>query len=247
MSKRSPKQPPPKTTASNQKPFYIALAVIVIGGGAFIFSRVHAASVVSIPANVAVTTADTSGFHGYFLGSPTAPVEVTEYGDLECPGCAGFSQIQFPYVKTRLINTGKIRLRYRDFPWDQLHRHPRVAAHALACANDQGHNWDVIEKMFATQDSWASLPDPMPALGDIVKGVGGDVGVWTTCMKSAKYAGRIQASLEEGTAIGVKSTPSFLIGGRIYEGLGSDQMEHLVDSLIAASSAANAAGGTHRP
>ncbi|HEY3934545.1 MAG TPA: thioredoxin domain-containing protein [Gemmatimonadales bacterium] len=221
--------------ASNQRPFYIVLAAVVVGGGAVIFSRVHGASAVSIPANVVVTAADTTGFRGYLLGSPTATVEVTEYGDLECPGCAAFSQIQFPDVKTQLINTGKIRLRYRDFPWDALHRHPRVAAHALACANDQGHNWDVIEQMFATQDSWATVSDPMPALGAIVKSVGGNVGTWTSCMRTAKYAGRIQASLDEGNAIGVKSTPSFLIGGRIYAGLGSDQMAHIVDSLIAAS------------
>ena len=220
---------------SGQRPFYLTLAVLILVGGAFIASRSRNGGSISIPANVAVTVADTSGFRGYVLGSANAPVEVTEYGDLECPGCGSFSQVQFPDVKARLIDTGKLRLRYRDYPWDALHKHPRVAAHALACSNDQGHSWDVIERMFAVQNDWATASDPIPKLSDIVKSVGVDVSTWEACMRSAKYAGRIQASLDEGNAIGVKSTPSFLIGGRIYTGIGSDEMARLVDSLIGAT------------
>nr|MBP7622015.1 thioredoxin domain-containing protein [Gemmatimonadales bacterium] len=63
---------------------------------------------------------------------------------------------------------------------------------------------------------------------------------WQSCMESAKYAGRIQASLDEGARIGVGSTPSFLIGGRIYTGLNSDGMVQLVDSLIAAQAGTKA-------
>ncbi len=220
---------------SGQKFFYIALGVIVVAGAVFIGTRAKSGAMVSIPANVVVTPTDTSGFHGYVLGSANAPVEVTEYGDLECPGCASWSITQFPDVKLRLIDTGKMRLRYRDYPWDALHMHPRVAAHALACANDQGHSFDVMEKMFDTRQDWAVVPNPMPALGDIIKSVGGNLGNWTECMQSGKYAGRIQASLNEGNAIGINTTPSFVIGGRVYAGgIGSDALVKLVDSLIAA-------------
>lgn len=222
--------------ASGQKPFYIVLAVVVVGGVAFIASRATGGASVSIPANVVVTVADTSGFRGYFLGSADAPIEVTEYGDLECPVCASYAQVQFPDIQAQLIGTGKIRLRYRDFPLDGAHMHPRVAAHAVACSNDQGHAWDVIEKMFASQAEWSRATNPMPALGDIVKSVGANVDTWTACMQSKKYAGRIQASFNEASALGVPGTPTFLIAGRLYDNkLGSDQMVKLVDSLIAAA------------
>jgi len=220
---------------TSQRRFYFVVAAAAAAGAAFLVSSTRKSSSVSIPANVVVTANDTSGFHGYVLGSASAPIEVTEYGDLECPGCAVFSQIQFPDVKARLIDPGKIRLRYRDYPWDQLHKHPRVAAHAVACANEQGHSWDVIEKMFATQEAWALARDPIPALRDIVKGVGGNPDTWTTCMQSAKFAGRIQASLDEGKALGVGVTPSFIIGGRIFAGITGDEMVRVVDSLIAAA------------
>jgi protein-disulfide isomerase len=227
--------------ASGQKPFYIALGVVIVGGGIFIATRLSGGRPISIPANVVVTTADTAGFRGYFLGSPSAPVEVTEYGDFQCPQCAGFDQVQLPDVKVRLIDTNKMRLRYRDWPIDALHSHTRVASHAAACANDQGRFWEVKDGLFRRQNDWAFRSNPMPIFTDIMKSAGVDVTAWDACMQSKKYAGRIQASLEEGTKLGVNGTPTFLIGGRLYPNIGSDEVVRLVDSLIAAMPPAAAA------
>jgi protein-disulfide isomerase len=56
------------------------------------------------------------------------------------------------------------------------------------------------------------------------------------CMQSAMYAGRIQASYDEGSKLGVGSTPTFLIDGRLYPGvLASDSIRKLVDRLTAAA------------
>ena len=223
--------------APGQKPFYIALGIVVAGGVWFIASRMLGSHNVSIPANVVVTAADTSGFRGYVMGAASAPVEVTEYGDFQCPQCANFDQVQLPDIKVRLIDAGKARLRYRDFPLDGVHSHTRVASHAAACADDQQHFWDVKEAMFRRQNDWAFSANPMPVFTDIVKAAGLNVDAWNVCMKSAKFAGRIQASANEGAALGVNSTPSFLIGGRIYANMASDQMVKLVDSIIAAAPA----------
>ena len=179
--------------ASNQKPFYIALGVVIVGGGAFIASRMKSPDV-AIPANVVVTTADTSGFHGYVIGSPTAPVEVTEYGDLECPICASFETVQFPDIKTRLIDAGKVFFRYRDYPIDGAHKHPRIAAHAAACADEQGKYWPAQAAMFSRQTDYALSDSPLPPLRDIMTSVGVDLDKWNACMVSKKYAGQIKAS-----------------------------------------------------
>jgi protein-disulfide isomerase len=56
-------------------------------------------------------------------------------------------------------------------------------------------------------------------------------------MKSGKYAGRIQASLNEGVQVGVNSTPTLLIGNRLYKGrFDSDAIIKTVDSLAPRSS-----------
>ena len=59
-----------------------------------------------------------------------------------------------------------------------------------------------------------------------------DLGRYDACMSSAKYAGRIQASQQEGERLGVNSTPTLMVGGRLYQGrFDSDAIIHLVDSL----------------
>ena len=225
--------------ATNQKPFYIALGVVVVGGIAFIASRMGRAKDVPIPVNVVVTAADTAGFRGYVAGSPTAPVEVTEYADFQCPHCGNFAQVQWPDLKVRLIASGKARWRFRDFPIEGPGS--VTAAHAAACANDQGKYWPMEELLFGRQTEWALRPNPMPTITDIARAAGMDVAAWNACMTSAKYAGRIQASGNEATALGVKYTPSFVIEGRIYTGLSADDIVRMVDSITAA----HAAPGAH--
>ncbi len=217
--------------ASGQKPFYIALGVVVVGGGVFIATKAGSGHPVSIPANVVVTVTDTTGFRGYFIGSADAPVEIAEFAVYQCPHCAVFDQVQYPELKARLIDNSKARLRFRDFPIEGAQS--RTAAHAAACANDQGHFADYKEALFRRQSDWAFHPDPMPVMDDIAKGIGVVAKDFDDCMQSAKYAGRIQASFDEGTKLGVNATPSFLIGGRIYNSTSSDEMVKIVDSLIA--------------
>lgn len=223
--------------AQGQKPFLIAIGVIVLAGIAFIAMRMSDQGV-SIPANPVVTTADTAGFRGYILGAESAPVEVTEYADFQCPGCGAFATVQFPDIKTRLIDTGKIRFRYRDFPLDGAHVHARIASHTAACANDQGKFWEVEDGIYARQTEWSFASDAMPIMRQIVEAAGVNGATWLECMQSAKYAGRIQASYDEGVRVGVPSTPTFLIEGRLYPGMSADRMVRLVDSLIAVKTAA---------
>ncbi len=221
------------------KSFYAVLGVIALAGLAVIaWLALRPAGDTSIPANVTVTAADTSGFHGYFMGSDSAPVEVTEYADYQCPGCQQFELLQMPIVREQLIGTGRVRWRYRDFPIDQLHSHARVAAHAAACADEQGRYWDMHRLLYQGQSNWAESGKADNYFRDYAKQLGLDLDRYDACMKSGKYAGRIQASKDEGERVGVNSTPTLLIRGRLYPGgLNSDALEHLVDSLAPAAGA----------
>lgn len=213
------------------KGFYLALAAVaIIGAGILVYQITKPA--VSIPANVAVLPADTAGFRGYVLGSDSAPVEIVEYGDYQCPGCANFDIVTLPDVKERLVATGKARFVYRDFPLDRIHPHARLAAHAAACADEQGKYWQMHDLLFQGQPDWSS-GNAERIIRGYAQAASLDMARYSECMESARYAGRIQASYEEGVALGVGGTPQFLIGGRIYEGMGYDAMRRLVDSLAA--------------
>ena len=213
--------------------FYLLLGVIAIAGAALLYYLVRRPAAVSIPANVAVLAADTAGFRGYVLGSESAPVEITEYADFECPACGDFASVQFPDVRERLIATGRVRWRFRDFPLSQ-HRNARVAAHAAACANDQGKYWEMHDAIFAGQGQWSLERNAAPTYRRYAGTLGLDQAAFDECMQSARYAGRIQASVEEGVRLGVGSTPTFLIDGRLYPGvMPSDSIRAIVDRLSA--------------
>lgn len=218
--------------AQGNKGFVMALAAVLVVGVGFIAWNLTAGAAPSIPANVAVMPADTSGFRGYLLGDANAPIEITEYADFQCPACGAFETVQFPDVRNRLIETGKVLFRYRDLPLDGFPQ-SRLAAHSAACADDQGKFWEMKRTIYQRQPDWSMQGDAYDIFGEIAETNGLDVGAWEECMQSAKYAGRIQASLEEANAVGARSTPTFLIEGRLYGGMSGDQMVRLVDSLLA--------------
>ncbi len=195
--------------------FYFVLGAAALAGIAVLVYQVQKPKAVSIPVNVTVLAADTAGFRGYFLGSDSAKIEVTEYADYQCPVCQDFENIQFPAVRQQLIETGIVRWRYRDFPLD-MHPNARVAAHAAACANDQGKFWAMHDALYQHQAEWSPMKNAAAAFSDYAKAAGLDVSPYDQCMRDAKYAGRIQASYDEGLKVGVSGTPNFLIAGRLY-------------------------------
>lgn len=189
---------------------------------------------VSIPANVTIMPDDTAGFSGYYLGSDSAPVVITEYADYQCPACQGFEMQQFGAIRSRLIQTGKVRWRYRDFPLD-IHQHSRLAAHSAACAEEQGKFWEQHASLYLHQREWFFEGVAADEFRDYAEENGLDVERYDACMESARYAGRIEASLQEAVRVGANSTPSFVIGNRLYTGSqNSDFIERVVDSLIQA-------------
>ena len=214
--------------AAGMNRFYFVLGVAALAGIAALVYQVKKPSAVSIPVNVTVLAADTAGFRGYLLGSDSAKLEVTEYADYQCPVCQDFENVQFPAVKQQLIETGIVRWRYRDFPLP-MHPNSRVAAHAAACASDQGKVWPMHEALYQHQAEWAPKSNPVGAFTDYAKAAGMDGSVFEQCMRSAKFAGRIQASYDEGIKVGVNGTPNFVIAGRLYEStMPSDSIRAIV-------------------
>jgi protein-disulfide isomerase len=220
-------------TPAGLKRFYLvlaAVAVVGIGALAWVLGR---PSTVSIPANVSIQAADTAGFRGYVLGDSAAPVEFVEFADYQCPFCQTFATLQMPTIKKRLIETGRVRWRFRDFPLQQ-HRHARTAAHAAACADEQGKFWPMHDRIFEGQAEWAAERDATAIFRRYATEVGLDGAKYDACMSAARYAGRIQASHQEGLRLGVNSTPTLFVGGRLYQGrFDSDAITRLADSLAA--------------
>lgn len=213
------------------KRFYAILAVVALVGLGILIFLISRPQVSSIPANVTVQPADTAGFRGYVKGSESAPVEITEYADYQCPFCQTFATLQMPTIEERLIESGRLRWRYRDFPLQQ-HQFARLAAHSAACADEQGKYWAQHDRIYEGQGEWSAARDAGDHFREYARSIGLDMQRYDACMEAGRYAGRIQASYEEGVRAGVSSTPTLLVGGRLYRGrIDSDAIRRLVDSL----------------
>jgi len=215
------------------KRFYLLLVAVALVGAALLYvaGKGKSASVSSVPDVPPVN----DGFKGYTLGADSAPVEVVEYVDYECPICSMFATVQFPTIKEQLIATGKVRWRIRDYPL-RIPAHPnaRYAALAAECAGEQGKFWAMADSLFM-HHNWAQTGQDVSGLfRGFAQGAGVDLPKYDACIQTQKYAGRIAASYQEGEQLGVNGTPTFYVNGRSYEGHAtSDGFKAYVDSLLA--------------
>jgi protein-disulfide isomerase len=169
---------------------------------------------------------------GYLLGSPTAPVEVTEFADFECPACGQYATLTEPDVRARLVNTGKIRVRYMDFPL-AMHKNTWDASLAAACANDQGKFWEMHDALFAEQDRWntEATSRPRPVIADLAKRIGLNMETYGACMDADKHRAKIEAHLAEAERRQLTSTPTFVFNGTVVAtALSYDRFKGYVDA-----------------
>lgn len=214
------------------KRFYLLVGAVALVGGAFLaYAARRTPAAGSLAAGGPAPVAATDGFRGYTLGIDSARVEVIEYSDFECPYCARFASVQMPAIREQLVATGKVRWRYRDFPLP-VHQYSRYASLAAQCAGEQGKFWEMHDQLFFNH-SWAQTgKNPRGLFRDFAKAIGLDLDKYDACMDSQRYAGRIEASRQEGEALGIPGTPTFFVNCRRYEGdATSDAFKALVDSL----------------
>lgn len=210
--------------------YWILAAIALIGGGAIYYAaRGGPSATLTWDGPAPAPAAD--GFNGFVIGSDTAPVEVVEFLDFECPACASFAVIQFPTVREQLINTGRVRWRVRDLPLPG-HRYSRFSAHAAHCAGEQDRFWEMQDQLFSNH-TWAQTGrDPSGLFRQMAQAAGVDLGRYDECMASGRHAGRIEASRLEAERLGATGTPTFFVNGNLVRGNSvpnSDEIKRLVD------------------
>lgn len=215
------------------KTFYTILGLVAVAGGVAIVmaARQDGPPVGTFSGPIPVTS-DSVTPAAYVLGSDTAPVVIDEYSDFECPFCARLAVLTLPDVHRRLVETGLVRWRFNDFPLDEIHRNARAAHHAAACAADQGQFWPMHDQLYYNQGQWARERNPSRRFRDYAEQSGVSVSEWQSCMESNRHAGRIEAGVQRGRALGVRGTPTLFINGRLYTGsaLSFDELRAAVEA-----------------
>ena len=165
-------------------------------------------------------------------GKADAPVTIIEYASMTCPHCASFHKTTYPTLKTKYIDTGKVRFVFREFPLDDL----AAAASMLArCAGGE-KSLAMIDVLFAMQDKWA-VREPIPVLLQIAKQAGFTQTSFDQCLKDQKLYNDIMAVRERGSKeFKVESTPTLFVNGKMLKGGATiEELEKQIQPLLKSS------------
>lgn len=196
----------------------LALAGVGLGALALLESPAPAAGSASRAGSVASAAAaqqpefpaqyDTLGVS---IGPDDAPVVVREFADYQCPACGDFAPVA-KQIRQEYVATGQVRFVLFDIPLTNVHPNALVAAQAARCAGEQGGYWEMHDALFENQNDWSPAADPLGHFSDLAREVGLDAVQLRRCVESGRMRTAVQQSYEFAIGIGVRSTPTIVVG-----------------------------------
>lgn len=143
------------------------------------------------------------------MGKTDAPVTVHEYFSLSCSHCAAFHKDTFPQVKTDYIDTGKVRFIFHDFPLGGL---ASAAAMLTRCGNPDAYD-GFVSVLLKSQKKWLRSDTPLEELEGFARLAGMSSDDVMECLDNEALFKEIESrKVGYNRDLGVKSTPTFIIG-----------------------------------
>jgi protein-disulfide isomerase len=160
-------------------------------------------------AEVLATASPALAAADHVRGNAHATLTLLEYGDYECPVC-----IQAAPLTDHLVATFGRHLRFvfRHFPLVEIHPHAERAAEAAEAAAAQGQFWPMHDLLFRQPHHLTSA-----ALAEYAESIGLDLIRFNADMADGIYTQRVQEHRTAGQKSGLRSTPAFLLDGRIVD------------------------------
>lgn len=217
--------------------------VVAVLGGLIIFSRLNSPTidVSSVDAQSIISASDQNGNIGdHVFGVSDGKVLLIEYGDFQCPGCAGvhptLKAISEEYEE-------KIGFIFRNFPLTTIHPNARAAAAAVEAAGLQGKYWEMHNMIFDNKASWENLTgnDRTNQFVSFAAGLGLDEDTFKNDLGSSNVNQKISFDQALGKKLGVDSTPTIYLNGEaldeetrqdLSQGEG-EKLRALIDEAIA--------------
>lgn len=157
----------------------------------------------------------------HIQGPPTAPLNLLEYGDYECPYCGQ----AYTIIKEVQKDLGEnLCFAFRNFPLTQIHPHAQSAAEAAEAAGEQKKFWEMHDCLYENQPA---LDDEY--LVEYARLLGLDISRFEYDLSKHTYAPRIHEDFISGVRSGVNGTPTFYINGIRYNG--SWDLDALLETL----------------
>src|SRR3989338_9271798 len=148
-----------------------------------------------------------------FIGDKNAPITMIEFSDFQCPYCERFFVDTMPSIVENYVNTGKVKLIYRDYPLD-FHAGALPAAEAAECAGEQDAFFVMHDRIFQAQSVWSALTDPLPSFKQYAADLGLNTARFDTRLDEHQMQDEVNADVQDGIAAGVFGTPTFFLNGQ---------------------------------
>ena len=147
------------------------------------------------------------------LGDKNAKVTLIDFSDYECPFCKRHFTDTYPQIKKDYIDTGKIKMAFRDLPLS-FHQNAFKEAEAAECARKQGGDsvyFKYHDQIFTktTSNGTGLALDQLPV---IAKELGLNVNQFQQCLDSGEFKSEVDKDLADAAKVGANGTPTFFIG-----------------------------------
>ena len=143
------------------------------------------------------------------LGNSSAPITILEWGDYQCTFCYRFHESTLRVLEKDYIETGKVKLVFKDFPLngpDSV-----LAAEAAYCASDQGKYWQYHNELYKNWGGERTGWITRYTLEVFANTIGLDREKFNQCLDEHKYLDKVNTLHRFGQEIGIDATPSFLV------------------------------------
>ena len=165
------------------------------------------------------------------IGSTNAPITITEYSSMSCPHCAAFGQNVFPMLRSKYIDTGKVRFVFREFPLDIKAAAASILARCIG-KDDSERYLSAVEMLFKLQDRlMAQTKETLIYVGRQHGMSEQDV---KTCEEDHAKFDKLSADQQYAhQEVKITSTPTFFLNGvRLQGSMSFEELEERIKPLL---------------
>ena len=168
----------------------------------------------------------------FVIGSEDAKITIIEYASLSCSHCADFHVNTLETLKKEYIDTGKVRMVFRDYPFN----YPALLGSMVLRCIPENYRYDYMNALFKLQPDWVNKKNKktIQELYKIMQSGGMTKEEYDACIYNTELENEIlEGVMEAQNQFNIKSTPSFIINGKHIEGNKSiKEFRQIIDKIL---------------
>ena len=168
----------------------------------------------------------------FVIGNEDAKITIIEYASLSCSHCADFHVNTLETLKKEYIDTGKIKMVFRDYPFN----YPALLGSMVLRCIPENYRYDYMNALFKLQTDWVNKKNKktIQELYKIMQSGGMTKEEYDACIYNTELENEIlEGVMEAQNQFNIKSTPSFIINGKLVEGNKSiKEFRQIIDKIL---------------